>query len=515
MDTVRDDGQIYEILLKQLWAEWNHIKNGPHREAARCWDLLWVSPKAGKRESRRLLGDVILTQTDLEDGRCFPDDIAYGGHDLDDHKPIGETADIFGHSIPPLYGIPYRACYSRNIPNLLLAGRLISATHLAHSSTRIMRTGGAIGQAVGIAAALCARYQCTPRDVYQEHFTELKTMLLERDATILGQRRTERPGISRHKHRSKQQVRWNLTINVRVCGCRSLRVRVYCCGIGRRNCSRWHFICAITHQSSQSMHLTFYRSRREPKWKTIDEYDLVGRNDLRDGAFEVCGEVPFDLPPAHEGWISVNVPPHFHLTAKDAASDDDRLLIALEENRQVSWALARDRNMLAEMVEHSHHTPEWRLVDAMATLRMTPPPHLGEAGNIIDGFHRRFSRGPAHMWISDPQQGMPQSIILNWAEAQTVDEICLTFDNLTAFRHDQPWENGTRVLPYLVKAYTVDTWQDGAWHELVRETCNYHRFRRHQFSSVSTNKVRLHVIETHGEHEAARVYQIQVMGKRS
>ncbi|TFG69586.1 MAG: FAD-dependent oxidoreductase, partial [Anaerolineales bacterium] len=130
-DTVRDDGQIYEILLKQLWAEWDHIKNGPHREAARCWDLLWVSPKAGKRESRRLLGDVILTQSDLENGRCFPDDIAYGGHDLDDHKPIGETADIFGHSIPPLYGIPYRACYSRNVPNLLLAGRLISATHLA------------------------------------------------------------------------------------------------------------------------------------------------------------------------------------------------------------------------------------------------------------------------------------------------------------------------------------------------------------------------------------------------
>ena len=115
------------------------------------------------------------------------------------------------------------------------------------------------------------------------------------------------------------------------------------------------------------------------------------------------------------------------------------------------------------------------------------------------------------MWMSDPQQEMPQSIMLSWVEPHTIEEICLTFDNLTAFRHDQPWENGTRVLPFLVKAYTLEIWREGVWHEVVRETCNYHRFRRHHISAVSTNKVRLHVLSTHGAHEAARVYQIQVL----
>lgn len=510
MDTVRDDGQIYEILLKQLWAEWNHIKNGPHREAARCWDLLWVSPKAGKRESRRLLGDVILTQTDLETGRCFPDDIAYGGHDLDDHRPLGETADIFGHSIPPLYGIPYQACFSRNVPNLLMVGRLISATHLAHSSTRLMRTGGAIGQAVGIAAALCTHYQCTPRAVYEGHFTELKTMLLERDATILDQRLMSARDIAPRAHVEASSA---LLFN-------DQRPGLWVPLIARAGVLLWdwpskpqslEFYLRNNTSVSQSMQLTFYRSKREPKWKTIDEYDLVERNDLRDGAFEICEAVPFDLPPVFEGWFTVNLPSQLHLTAKDAASDDDRLLIALEENRNVSWALAQDKNMLAEMVEHSHHTQEWRLVDAMATMRLTPPPHLGEAENIVNGFHRRFSRGPTNMWISDPQQELPQSFILSWAEKQRVDEICLTFDNLSAFRHDQPWENGTRVLPFLVKAYTVDVWQDDAWHELVREACNIHRFRRHPVSSVHTNKMRLQILSTHGAGASARVYQIQVL----
>ncbi|MFC1526156.1 FAD-dependent oxidoreductase [Candidatus Latescibacterota bacterium] len=186
LDTIRDDGRIYELLLGQLWAEWDHIKNGPHREESLHWDLLWVSPKAGKRESRRFLGDVIVAQTDLEAGRRFPDDIAYGGHDLDDHQSLGAAgSNIFGHSIPPMYGIPFRSCYSRNLDNLLLAGRLISASHLAHSSTRLMRTGGAIGQAVGLAAALCCAYQLTPRQLYEQRLGELQHRLVRRDGTIL------------------------------------------------------------------------------------------------------------------------------------------------------------------------------------------------------------------------------------------------------------------------------------------------------------------------------------------
>ena len=510
LDTVRDDGQIYETLLKQLWAEWNHIKNGPHQQDSRCWDLLWVSPKAGKRESRRLLGDVILTQTDLEAGRCFPDDIAYGGHDLDDHQPIGETADIFGHSIPPLYGIPYRACYSRNVPNLLMAGRLISATHLAHSSTRIMRTGGAIGQAVGIAAALCSQHRCTPRQVYQHHLDQLQTMLLELDGTIL--------------HRCLTCGR-DIAPNAEVTASSEIQYIDQSPGLwvplfAKAGALLWDWPSKLQSvelylrndsPEDQVLHLELYRSNCEPKWKTIDDYELVGRNDLRDGVFAQCCEVPFTLQSAFEGWLSVDIPSDMRLTPKDAASDDDRLLIAVDENRNVSWALAQKKNPMVEMVEQSHYRNEWRLVDAVPAIRLTPSPSLGEAQNIVNGFHRRFSRGPTNMWISDPMLGMPQDVSFTWSEAQLFDEIRLTFDNLTAFRHDQPWENGTRVLPFLVKAYAVDIWKNGEWHELLNECCNIHRFRCHSFAPVSTHKLRLRILSTHGAGEAARVYQIQIL----
>jgi hypothetical protein len=509
MDTVRDDGEIYEMLLGQLWAEWDHIKNGPHKEAARCWDLVWVSPKAGKRESRRLLGDVVLTQTDLEAGRRFPDDIAYGCHDLDDHQSFGNTADIFGHSIPPMYGIPYRACYSRNVPNLLLAGRLISATHLAHSSTRLMRTGGAIGQAVGIAAALCCQYNCSPRQVYQRHLDRLQCLLVENDGTILGKALRDEGDLAR---RATVTATSETRFNDQVPG---MLVPL----LARAGAILWDWSSTLEavelyvrnrSAASRALELTLYRANRERRWTTVEEYGQFGRHDLRDCAFTTLGSVSSLLPAGYGGWFRIEMPEPLEIGAKDAADDGDRLLIALNEQRDVEWALAQQSSELTEMVEHSHHLPEWQRMRATATLRLVPAPALGEARNATNGFQRRFSRGPTNMWISRPDQGMPQDLVLIWHKPQCFDEVCLVFDNLVALRHDNPWECGARVLPFLVKSFALSYWRDDAWYELAREACNIHRFRRYRFDEITSSKLRLRVFSTHGEGQAARVYRIGV-----
>lgn len=509
MDTIREDGTIYEMLLKQLWAEWDHIKNGPHKVAARNWDLVWVSPKGGKRESRRLLGDVILTQTDLEDGRLFPDDIAYGGHDLDDHQPFGEGANIFGHSIPPMYGIPYRACYSRNMPNLLLAGRLISATHLAHSSTRLMRTGGAIGQAVGLAAALCCRHNCSPRAIYEHHCDELQAELLEADGTILGRPLPDTGDIAR---RATVEATSELRFNDQIPG-------QFVPLVADAGALLWDWSPTIesiamvlrnTGDEPQPVSLTVYRADRQRKWKTVDEFEMVARNDLHDAAFAKVGTLSATVPPHYSGWLTFEFDQPLGVGEKDCASDDDRLLIALDENRQIEWALARRGNELVEMVEHSHHLPEWRDLKSKPTLRLTPAPHLGEATNVINGFHRRFSKAPTNMWISDAKQALPQDLVLTWPETQEFNEVCLVFDDLPKLRHDAPWECGTRVLPYLVKSYELDYWNGSEWIVLDHEECNIHRFQRHRFARIMTAKLRLRITATHGEGESARVYQVRV-----
>lgn len=186
LNTLEQDPEIYERLLGQIYGLWDHIKNGEHREEATNWELVWVSPKAGKRESRRFFGDYMLTQTDIEEGAVFSDAVAYGGFPIDVHEPQPEgRSEIHFYSEPKPYDIPYRCLYSRDFENLFLAGRLVSVTHLALGSVRVMKTGGAIGQAVGMAAAFCKRFGCSAKEVGERHITELQQQLLRADATLL------------------------------------------------------------------------------------------------------------------------------------------------------------------------------------------------------------------------------------------------------------------------------------------------------------------------------------------
>ena len=121
----------------------------------------WIVSLPGKRESMRYVGDHVLTQNDVQSEGRFADLVAYGGWTMDDHHPAAfrypGQPTIF-HPAPSPYGIPYRSLYSRNIGNLLFAGRNISATHMAVDSTRVMGTTALLGQAAGTAAAVAVRH---------------------------------------------------------------------------------------------------------------------------------------------------------------------------------------------------------------------------------------------------------------------------------------------------------------------------------------------------------------------
>ena len=179
-DSIKDTEKLRDELLKIAFGVWDHIKNhGDH--GADNWDLEWVGFLPGKRESRRYIGAHVLTQNDVESGGRFEDIAAYGGWTMDDHNPAGYR--YFGeptihHPAPSPYGIPFRSMYSVNIENLMFAGRNISATHSALSSTRVMATCAIIGQAVGNGAALCCKYSCKPDDVYKYHLDELQEEIL-------------------------------------------------------------------------------------------------------------------------------------------------------------------------------------------------------------------------------------------------------------------------------------------------------------------------------------------------
>ncbi|MDQ1318420.1 MAG: hypothetical protein QG588_2081, partial [Candidatus Poribacteria bacterium] len=185
-DTIHDTEEIRDELLKVAFGVWDHIKNhGDH--GADNWLLDWVGFLPGKRESRRYVGDHIITQNDVRAEGRFDDIVAYGGWSMDDHHPGGmrwKGQPTIFHPAPSPYGIPYRSLYSKNINNLLFAGRNISATHASMSSTRVMATCAVLGQAIGTSAGIAIRYWLSPREVYQKKIKELQQALMDDDCYL-------------------------------------------------------------------------------------------------------------------------------------------------------------------------------------------------------------------------------------------------------------------------------------------------------------------------------------------
>jgi len=185
-NTLKNAEICRDELLKIVFGIWDHIKNHCDNKADN-WELDWVGFMSAKRESRRYIGDYILTQTDEESGGHFDDIVAYGGWPLDDHHPGGFRHPTEGSRMKNMekpYGIPYRSLYSVNIENLMFAGRNISASHIALSSTRVMKTCAVLGEAVGAAAAIAIREGLSPREVGQQRIAEIQNTLLENDCYL-------------------------------------------------------------------------------------------------------------------------------------------------------------------------------------------------------------------------------------------------------------------------------------------------------------------------------------------
>ena len=176
-------------LKAYFWGVWDYIKNSGKFPQASNLVIDWVGSLPGRRESRRFMGDYILTEKDMLGYKHFSDAIAYGGWSLDEHCPGGilsldqRPSYFHEHFVRP-YEIPFRCIYSKNIENLFFAGRNVSVSHIALSSTRIIGTCCLMGQAAGLAAAMCIEKKVSPRTIGEKHITELQERMLREDYYI-------------------------------------------------------------------------------------------------------------------------------------------------------------------------------------------------------------------------------------------------------------------------------------------------------------------------------------------
>ncbi|MFC2125583.1 FAD-dependent oxidoreductase [Bacteroidota bacterium] len=191
-DIIKDGQKQRHELLSIVMGIWDFIKNSGAHGKSENWALKWVGMIPGKRESRRIVGDHVLVQQEVQSPVLFPDRVAYGGWPLDDHPPEGmmktSIAPYRSIRLEKPYSIPLRSLYSKNISNLFMAGRNLSASHVALSSSRVMATCSTLGQAVGTASALCAKQNISPRNLANSsrHISYLQQTLLRQDQSLLG-----------------------------------------------------------------------------------------------------------------------------------------------------------------------------------------------------------------------------------------------------------------------------------------------------------------------------------------
>ena len=186
-DPLTEYEQVRDHALRVTFGNWSYLKNHVlDKERYANWRLQWVAYIGGKRESRRLLGDVVLRQQDIEESRPYPDASVTATWTIDLHFPAPENTEHFSgeefHSIAVRtavkpYPIAYRCLYSRNVNNLFMAGRDISVTHVALGTVRVQKTTGMMGEVVGMAASLCKKHRTDPRGVYAGYLEELKALM--------------------------------------------------------------------------------------------------------------------------------------------------------------------------------------------------------------------------------------------------------------------------------------------------------------------------------------------------
>ncbi len=179
--------RIRDYGLLVVYSNWAYLKNQlKDNEKFRNRSLDWVAYIGGKRESRRLLGDLVLTENDLINWVEYPDgtcaatwtiDLHYPDPNNTKNFPNEEFKSIAIHNEIYPYPIPYRCFYSRNVDNLFMVGRNISVSHVALGTTRLMRTIGMMGEVVGMAASICKDHNVMPRAIYQDYFSELDKMM--------------------------------------------------------------------------------------------------------------------------------------------------------------------------------------------------------------------------------------------------------------------------------------------------------------------------------------------------
>jgi len=454
LDTIHDSEKIKWELWKVAYGVWNHIKNSGQFPDAATLTLEWVGTIPGKRESRRFEGDVMIKQQDLVEQRQHADTVSFGGWAIDLHPSDGVFSAQPGcqqwHS-KGVFQIPYRAMYSRNIKNLFLAGRIISASHIAFGSTRVMATCAHNGQAVGVAAAICAKNELQPRDL----LAAPSMQELQRELLRIGQ---YIPGVALVDEK-------DLARTAEITATSELKLSQFApSGETMPLDASWAMMLPVQPGAMPSVEFlldvsapttlrTELRLSSKPDNHTPEVTLVTQEIKLRTGAL-IKLPLKFDVVIDASCYAFVCL-----MTNPDVAVhlSDQRVtgVLAVKQkfNRAVAKSPRQEPPAGCGIDSFEFWIPQRRPAGKNLALKIDPPLAVFSVQNLTNGFARPTNQPNA--WVADFSHEQPV-ISLAWDKPQTIARIELSFDS----DFDHPMESvlmghPERVMPFCVREVMV------------------------------------------------------------
>ncbi|MBM7354552.1 FAD-dependent oxidoreductase [Lelliottia amnigena] len=500
LDTVHQSEEIKWELWKIVWGVWDYIKNSGEFPDAENLTIEWVGAIPGKRESRRFIGDHILCQQDIIEQRDHYDAVAYGGWSIDLHPADGVYSTHDGcrqfHS-KGTYTIPFRSLYSRSLDNLFLTGRLISASHVAFGSARVMCTCGLLGEVVGRAAALCHTHNLTPQRLAdRDRIRDLQQHLQETGCYIPRQW-LENPALGATVSTSSEYVLTSLEPNgewLPLAARMAILMPI----------KRGETLPAMTFRLRAGMprHLTIslFGSEKAGNFTPECHYDAT--------TIDVHGEqeyrCTFDWTSDRDQYVFVIF---------DACNEID---IALTETRlpglmtvfnSLNKRVAKQTRQVSDgdygVEEFDFWLPRRHPHQIFPAMQLDAPLHCYAPDNLLNG--RLRPEQQTNAWIPADNDPAPQ-VVWTWETPQRIQSLTLIQDNdfdnameTVQMGHHQA------ITPHCITQYRL--WADGNLIAYVEH--NHHAVCEHRFITPLTAKtITLEILGTAGARPA--VYALNV-----
>ncbi|MCT4586981.1 MAG: FAD-dependent oxidoreductase [Carboxylicivirga sp.] len=427
LNTIYQSEDIKLELWKVVYGIWDYVKNSGEYPEAENLTLEWVGTVPGKRESRRFEGDYMLNQKDIVEQRDYFDAVAYGGWAMDLHPADGiyskHNSCSQWHS-KGVYTIPYRCFYSKDIDNLFLAGRIISASHVAFGSSRVMLTCALGAQAVGMAAALCQKNAYTNRELgNEENIGEL-----QQELNIIGQ------SIPRLEWKDKK----DLTAQAQLSATSTLKLEKMVAN------GEWQKLNFSTAQLLPLAATTDYRFKVTVRAKEAAQLSvafMTGSSNKHYTPDKKLQELQFELK---QGEQEIEIGTDFQLEA------DTYVYLAFMQNNQVEVALSEQRvtgimtvqNKINKAVSNygkqepaldlgldtfEFWTPERRPAGKNLALHVKPAIQCFDPEKVLNGEIRPSSNGGVNAWIADLDESNPE-LFVKWDSPQEISGVKLFFD---------------------------------------------------------------------------------------